>query len=115
MQHLTREQCTRLKEAGYPQDKAEFYWLPDNEDPWFNGATWIDRLNAPTLCEMIEWLGYRATSIGMDDKHRFYADGFKGGEQMGKHFANAKLASGYGPRPIDAVCELCIEVLKEKP
>lgn len=110
MNHLTLDQCKKLKELGYPQDTF-FGWevLPSgkallkNALPWPDYADWTKQygkalIACPTLEELIDWLGEDFYDLMREDDRTYTA-----------HMNGDR---GEGKTPLEAVYNLCV-ALKE--
>lgn len=96
MNHLTIEQCKKLKEIGFPQDTAYFHYADYeivgrennyetighkyilqhgySEVPITNIAFPRDRYSCPTMEELIEWLGDDFVDLQLPSKEEgFYS------------------------------------------
>lgn len=88
MNHLTIEQCRKLKDLGFPQDSHEYYSLNKNNGEYdvscygwdtFAAEQGIGRqyetiCSCPTLDELIEWItdNYLQDSIDPNSRFRLY-------------------------------------------
>ncbi len=110
MNHLSLDQCQKLKELGFPQN-TYFYWTPNvvYEVPPEASSTYSISAGpeteydvaCPTLEELLEWLGDDFLGIGKYDggKRQPYA----AMSEEGRHHCP-------GADPLEAVYNLCLAV-----